>query len=169
MTASAGELAGAGGIENTGTMVISSSTVSNNFSSGSVGGIGISDGTMALSNSTLFGNSSSAPNESSGIFVKGAKVTLVFCTIASNTGSQGITIASSIPGGEYRYPSHMTLKNTIVVATSLVIASDSPDSIVRSEGYNLIESTNAHFFQQPGDTLIQIQLLSLGRYPALGE
>jgi hypothetical protein len=119
-----------------------------------------SQGMMTISNATIFNNTSSGQNGNSGIFTAGGKITLLFCTIVHNAGPHGILLEDGLSSDTNDIPGLLVLQNTIVVATSIVIYSDpispqAPSSSVQSQGYNLFEHPNAHFFHSSGDTIIQ--------------
>lgn len=162
---SSGRIASTGGIENSfGKMMIANSTISGNtsLSSASAGGNtsvgGIENnysGTLTIANSTVFENST-VPSAAaiSGISLSSGVITLLFCTIANNKGIPGILVAPSIYSNESHQGSLM-VKNTLVVATTIALDHQTRLSTVQSEGYNLVERTNATFFQQSGDSVIQ--------------
>lgn len=137
---------GTGGIANVGTMTIENSTIAEN-SSPDIGGIA-SAGTLTIVNSTLTNNISAGI---AGISTTlGGKTTLVFCTLVENRGKG---IAMSIPDVVDEKTTTTIIQNTILVSTPIVI--QDPGSVFQSKGYNLVDATNAHFFQQIGDRVIQ--------------
>jgi hypothetical protein len=97
---------GGGGIYNTGTMTISSSTVSTNAANFKNGGGVFNTGTLNVSNSTISGNSAS---NGGGLFSSGGMVTITNSTISGNA-------VSGDGGGVGNVASAMTIANSTIAS-----------------------------------------------------
>ena len=137
-----------GGIENSGTLTITNSTVSNNTGNGASSGGGIDSfaGVLTLTNITVSGNVAAnavnTNNNAGGIgLYTGSTGTITDSTITNNSiGNGGATAASGIFGAA-------TLKNTIVAANvNNTTFPDVSTGNATSAGNNFIGSTtNANF------------------------
>lgn len=122
---------GAGGIENYGTLNLTSSAVERN--DGDVGGVA-SGGTMTLTNSTFSDN---AGNVTGGIEVDGGTATILNCTIAHN----GDADLGSDVGGLMIVPgSTVNLKNSIIADNATSAVSQDVNGPVVSQGNNLVRN-----------------------------
>jgi AAA ATPase domain/TIR domain/Right handed beta helix region len=137
---------GTGGIANVGTLTIANSTIAAN-SARDVGGIANS-GTLTITNSTLTNNTSIGV---AGISTTlGGKTTIVFCTFVENRGKG---IAMNLPNIAEGKTTMTSMQNTLLVSSPIVL--QDPSSVLQSKGYNLVDATNAHFFRQIGDRVVQ--------------
>jgi CSLREA domain-containing protein len=157
-----------GGISNSGTLVIDSSTIAGNSAPASGGIFNRNSGDLTVTNSTISSNSTTDPGTGAGagggiVNLDPAKLTIGNSTISGNTasGAGGIFNASTVAvtitnstisnntgrsdggGGIISFAATtLKLRSTIVAKNT---ALDSPDissgSIVVSQGYNLIGST----------------------------
>ena len=161
---------GARGIGNTGTLTLSASTVSGNFTGGWGGGVS-NAGVLTINNSTISGNQANDPschllcNFGGGIFSNNSsKLTINNSTISGNFGHTGgaiyglratVTINNSTisgntakpgSGGIVSYGGTATLQNTIVANNS----GRNCFGTFTSNGYNL-SSDGSCAFNNTGD------------------
>jgi hypothetical protein len=134
-----------GGIGNGGTLILNSSTVSGNTSSDAGGGIDNTSGTLILNNSTVSGNRVTNYNNGGGIY-NYATMSLYNSTVSGNSAHVG--------GGICSDSGSATLQNTILAGnTTTWIGPDCTGSIA-SSGYNVIgDTTDCGFTPSPGDLL----------------
>ena len=137
---------GTGGIANVGTLTIANSTIADNAAP-DVGGIA-NVGTLTIANSTITNNTSVGVAGVSTTL--GGKTTIVFCTFVENRGKG---IAMSVPDIIERKTTVTSIQNTLLISSPIVL--QDPSSVLQSKGYNLVDATNAHFFHQIGDRVIQ--------------
>jgi len=146
-----------GGIRNSGTLTISSSTISNN--SASFGGGIYSVGNLTVGNSTISGNSATG-NEGGGIDSAGGALTMSNSTVSGNTsraagggiGANITTITNTTVcnnvssfgrgGGIAHGSGALNLNNSIVANNSDAVGFPDVDGAVSSGDYNLIRNTS---------------------------
>ena len=122
-----------GGIRNSGTMRIVSSTISGNSAGANSGGIR-NDNTMTITNSTISGNSSAGGVGAGGIS-NGGTMTITNCSITHNAAANAVEGGGGIYAG-----GSIKVRNTII---ALNTASAGPDvyGTVTSQGFNLIRNS----------------------------
>ena len=119
----------AGAIYNNGTLTVTSSTLAGNSAS-SGGGI-FNKGTLTLTNSTLAGNSA---DDGGGIYIDGGTLTVTNSTLAENS-------ASFRGGGIADFGGTVTLANTIVATNAAKTGADVYGTVT-SKGFNLIGNSS---------------------------
>jgi CSLREA domain-containing protein len=125
-TGTGGGLGYGGGISGYGAITISASTISNNISSGSGGGILFQSGALKIFNTTISGNT--GPGGSGVGLSTNSPVYLANSTITGNTGSPGML------GG---FGPTITIRNTIIAANDPT-SGDVSGNNINSQGHNLI-------------------------------
>lgn len=128
------------GLYNGGTATITTSTFSNNAAAGSGGGINNYDDTLAVINSTITGNSAAgAYGRGGGLFNYQGQTSLSNVTITRNTAPDGGGIATNTGSN------NITIRNTVVSGNTGT--SSEPDcnngSNIISDGNNFIGDANA--------------------------
>ncbi len=118
-----------GGIENDGTLTVANCTLAGNSASGVGGGIA-NDGTLTITNSTLAGNSA----VDGGGIDNDHMLTVTDSTLAGNS-------ASNAGGGIYKYEGTLTVANTIIATNTAPYGPDILGSVA-SKGYNLIGNSS---------------------------
>jgi len=164
-----------GGIQNSGTLTVSNSTLSGNSAGvGELGGGIFNDnsGTLTVSNSTLSGNSGGVhtSNAGGGIFNNfGGTVTVSNSTLSANSADTGggifndgtLTVSDStlsgnsgqnLPGGGGIFnQGTLTLKNTLLANESSGGNCYINSGAVTSDGYNLSDDSTCTFLTATGD------------------
>ncbi len=158
-TASSGS--GGGGIENVrlGMLTLTNSIVSGNMAAGDGGGIANDTGTLMLTNSSVSNNTASdgggirnfgdtrlinstvsdntASRTGGGIFDNGGNVEIAFCTLYGNAAIKGGGLfAQDIP--DYQQSASLVARNSLIAGNHASIDSDVAGNFI-SEGYNLIQ------------------------------
>ena len=87
LTISGGAMSYGGGLYNSGTVMLSDCTVSDNSAAFDGGGLFNNRGTMTLTDCTISGNSAS--NDGGGLFNHGGTVALIDCTISADSSAFG--------------------------------------------------------------------------------
>ena len=160
-TISANRSSQGGGIDNTGILLVSGSTISGNASGfpGSAGGI-VNSGTLTVNSSTISGNAGGGPQSAGGIAnfaVSGsdAAVMLLSCTIANNTVSNSNQSGSQLYSGQV---GTATGQATIEIFDSIIAGDGSTPNLFAngsgtfiSDGHNLSNDDGSGFLTGPGD------------------
>src|SRR5262249_1701893 len=135
-----------GGIWNSGTLMVSNSTLSGNGGGNRGGGIWNS-GTATVSNSTLSGNIANCDDFSGGGIENSGTLMVSNSTLFGNFAIFG-------SGGIYNVTGTLDLRNTIL-AGNLVGGFGAPDLLgpLTSSGYNLIGNTSGGSGYAPTDLL----------------
>jgi len=171
----------AGGIANSGVMVITNSTISGNLASNDAGGI-LNDGTLTITSSTITGNQAGAfggnvyPGYGGGISSDGP-LTISNSTISGNTaagnafkgfgygggvGSSGTMAISNstitgnwanIGGGIYNIIGPFETGNTIFNAGALGENIFNDGGTITSDGYNVSSDDGGGYLNGPGDQI----------------
>jgi hypothetical protein len=134
-----------GGIYNTGSLIISQSTISGNTASANItpvsgdGGGVYSTGPISITNSTLSGNS--ADDVGGGLFSSGAASSLLNDTLASNIATND--------GANLDATGSVTLKNTILAGGGG--GNCSSTTTFTSQGHNLSDDTSCASLTAGGD------------------
>jgi hypothetical protein len=122
--------ANGGGLYNEGNVVITNSTISENYTAPGDGGGVFNVGTMSIVNSTISQNSAGAGGKGGGIYSAGGEITMTSVTVTGNTAGEG----SGVTNGA----GIVNIRNSIVAAnTDNSTIPDASGTFV-SSGFNLI-------------------------------
>ena len=122
------------GIWSNGTLTVDSTTISNNESFVSAGGIYVTGGVATITNSTISGNRSNGSSSGGGVHVlSGATATILNSTIAGNHATN--------QGGGIRNRGTVNLGNTIVADNTADFGGPDVFGTINSLGFNLISDT----------------------------